>query len=264
MNNLKIAVVPLDIVWSDIEENLYITNKLLKKLDKDTDIAVLPELFTTGFIATADLLHKYAEDSSSSGTLETLKDWSRKFNFAIAGSYLVREGEKIINRGFFIEPSGEHTFYDKTHLFRLSAEYKEFSAGSKHIPVIRFRGWNIAIAICYELRFPVWLRNTDNKYDVLIIPSNWPACRAYAWEHLLIARAIENQAYVVGANRSGKDDSGDYDELSFIFDYLGKPVHKLISKTNGCVMATLDRENLYKFRSHFPVAEDADKFSFIN
>lgn len=258
MNNLKISVVPLDITWTDIEENLFVTERYLEKVERNTDIVVLPELFSTGFISSPELLYKFAEEADNSATLQQIKKWAADFNFAIAGSLLLRKDEQFFNRGFFIEPSGEATFYDKVHLFSQSSEKRDFTAGESPIPIVRFRGWNVALAICYELRFPVWLRNAGNKYDLLIIPANWPAKRAYAWEHLLIARAIENQSYVVGANRSGKDDGGEYDDLSFVFNYLGKPISQ--KKSNGLVNAEINRDKLNDFRNSFPVICDADKF----
>lgn len=260
MNNLKISIVPLDITWTDVDENLFVTENILRKIDKDTDIVVLPELFSTGFIGSRELLYKFAEDYRSSQTLDRIRSWAKNYNFAIAGSLLINEKGNFYNRAFFVEPSGESAFYDKKHLFSLSSEARDFTPGSKQIPVIRFRGWNIALAVCYELRFPAWLRNTNNKYDVLLMPANWPAKRSYAWEHLLIARAIENQAYVIGANRSGKDDSGEYDDLSFIFNYLGKPIHISSNKLKGVIYADLDLERMRAYRTSFPVEKDADNF----
>lgn len=254
MNKLNVAVVPLDIVWTDISENLFSAERQLSTLPSSTDVAVLPELFSTGFIATSDLLDRFAESVDNSETLRRVQHWAKKFNFAVAGSYLAKdENNSIFNRAFFVEPSGETTVYDKHHLFSLSSESQNFTPGMEHIPVIRFRGWNIALAICYELRFPEWLRNKGQMYDLLILPANWPARRAYAWEHLLIARAIENQAFVVGANRSGHDDSGDYDNLSMIFDYLGKPIHNVCKGSSHNILATMDLSKLEKFRQSFPI-----------
>ena len=263
MNLLKVAALPLDIVWADIEDNIYAVGRALKKLDKDTDIVVLPELFSTGFISTTDLLHKFAEPAADSPTLKKIKEWAHQYNFAISGSLLVNQDNEIYNRGFFIEPSGEATFYDKVHLFNLSSEKKNFTRGKEQIPVVRYRGWNISLAVCYELRFPAWLRNVKNKYDLLIIPANWPASRAYAWQHLLIARAIENQAYVVGANRSGADDTGRYDFQSFIYNYKGKLISDNPDSPTKVISAVLDRNKLEEYRKVFPVAEDADMFKFI-
>ena len=191
MKTLKIAVLSSDIVWADREENLFITEKTLSRLEKGIDIAVLPELFNIGFVDTPELIERLSEDSSDSSTILKLKEWSHKYNCAIAGSLLIKEGEKYFNRAFFVEPSGETTFYDKKHLFRIGNESRYYNAGSKTIPIIRFRGWNIALAVCYDLRFPAWLRNQrSHSYDLLIIPANWPQKREYAWRHLLIARAI--------------------------------------------------------------------------
>ena len=266
MNSLKVASVALDIVWTDIEENLFATENIIHRLDKDVDLLVLPELFTTGFISSASLLIKFAEpeDSGDSLTLRKVKEWAAKYNMAIAGSYLsVSSDGRFHNRGFLVEPSGETTFYIKKHLFSLSSEAENFAAGTDTIPVIRFRGWNIALAICYDLRFPAWLRNRGAMYDVLILPANWPARRAYAWEHLLIARAIENQAYVVGANRSGSDDSGPYgDNKSFILNYVGKSIGEVCAHHKNVLTATLDRDRLLAYRSSFPALNDADNFSF--
>lgn len=260
MKDLKIVALPLDIVWADVDENLYSVEKILPEVDKDTDILVLPELFSTGFIATRDSLYQLAENFADSKTLKKLRLWAAKFNFAICGSLLVKKGDEFFNRGFFIEPSGEETFYDKKHLFGQSTEASNFTAGKMPVPVVRFRGWNVAMAICYDLRFPVWLRNVDNRYDVMLLPANWPVKRDYAWKQLLIARAIENQSFVVGANRSGKDDGGEYDGLTYIFDYLGRPIGEV--RDRGLVYAVCDHEKLNAFRDNFPVYKDADKFSF--
>lgn len=261
MNNLKVATIPLDIVWTDIDENLFAVGRSLTALDKDTDIVVLPELFSTGFITGEDLLHRFAEDADNSPTLHQISLWAKKFNFAIAGTVLIREDNKFYNRAFFIEPSGDKTFYDKTHLFSISTESKQFTPGNESIPIVRFRGWNIAMAICYELRFPCWLRNNPNHtYDLLLVPANWPNKRAYAWEHLLIARAIENQAFVVGVNRSGCDDGGQYSDTTYILNYLGKHIASPINTLHGAMGAVLDGERMLQHRRHFPFLKDADNF----
>lgn len=263
MNTLHVAVVPLDITWADVDENLYATERILRTLDKKIDLVVLPELFTTGFISSVDLLGKYAQKSENSHALNRIREWSSRFNFAIAGTMLMEENGSFYNRCFFVEPSGETTFYDKKHLFNLSSEARDFTPGEAQIPVVRYRGWNIAMAVCYEVRFPAWLRNNDEKYDLLVVPANWPVKRGYAWQHLLIARAIENQTYVVGANRSGTDDGGEYNGLSYIFNYIGKPIHQLANDGAGVLTAEFNREKLLNYRQNFPVSKDADKFRFI-
>lgn len=263
MNTLKIVALPLDITWVDREENVYALSSALRHIPAGTDIVVLPETFDTGTVSDTTVFDSSSVTASANATFDAIRNLAHKYNLAIAGSVVTTNSDgQFCNRGFFIEPSGEETFYDKHHLFSLSPEASQFKAGSDPIPVVRFRGWNIAFAICYDLRFPAWLRNTDYKYDVLILPANWPEKRAYAWEHLLIARAIENQAYVVGANRSGSDDYGTYDNLTYIFDYLGRPVMKRLEPTENvktaiCI-AECDQSKLNQFRRSFPIANDAD------
>lgn len=264
MNNLNVVAVPLDIAWADVDENLCATARILSTLQPGTDLVVLPELFSTGYISSLELLHKYAEPADQSPTLSQLHLWARKYNFAIAGSLLVREGDALLNRGFFIEPSGDETFYDKAHLFCLSDEARHLTRGTHPVPTVRFRGWNIALAICYDLRFPAWLRNKPAApYDLLVIPANWPAKRSFAWQQLLSARSIENQAYVVGTNRSGRDDTatyGDGSSTTAILSYTGRPLGTVDQTRENIVAATLDRQALTDHRGRFPFLDDADSF----
>ena len=149
----------------------------------------------------------------------TLAEVMKKYNVAIAGSFIARTANKIYNRAFFIESSGDETYYDKHHIFSIGGEQEVFTAGDSQPRVVRYRGWNIMLAVCYDLRFPVWLRNTNNKYDLLLVVANWPKARIYTWEHLLIARAIENECYVCGVNRIGQSPSG----IEYSFKLLGYP-----------------------------------------
>lgn len=264
MNTLKVAALSLDVVWTDRDENIYAVRRALKNVAPDTDIVVLPELFTTGFITDPDTVSRMAEDWDTSDTVEQLRAIAAKFNMALAGSMLARvPGGDIVNRGFFIEPSGETTVYDKKHLFGLSTEARDLVGGTRPVPVIRFRGWNIALAICYDVRFPVWLRNSGGRYDALLVPANWPQKRGYAWQQLLIARAIENQAYVVGVNRSGSDDYGDYTGLTFAYDYAGQPILTTDPDSPTVAMAMLDKARMEKYRTNFPFLADADNFRLL-
>ncbi len=266
IDNLKIAIISLDITWADPEENRFNAKKALNNLPHDIDVAILPELFTTGFLTRGDRAAELAESWASSATLTFLKEATTEYNMAICTSFLVDDaGEHPYNRCVFVEPSGEVTYYDKHHLFSMGNEALVASCGKQQSPIVRFRGWNFAMAVCYDLRFPVWTRNVANAYDILIIPANWPEARSYQWEHLLIARAIENQSYVIGANRSGHDDFGNYDNLSYIFDFKGLPVANQIENVEGCkvVIAECSREALRSFRQHFPVVNDADTFKIL-
>ena len=253
------VALPLDIVWADREANLRALGDALDRIPAGVDLVVLPELFTTGFINDPALLTSLPETNNGE-TMEAVRRLAARHNCALAGSFLAKTAHQVFNRGFFIEPSGDETFYDKRHLFSLSSEAKVYTPGTRPMPVVRFRGWNIAMIVCYDLRFPVWCRNKEQEYDALIVPANWASARGYAWRQLLIARAIENQAYVVGANRGGSDDYGDYSGMTYIFDSMGQPVGQPLTGTDGAVIATFSRENIDEWRRRFPAAKDADRF----
>lgn len=264
-SNLKLATVALDTVWCDPAANLSALGRALEMLEPDTDLVVLPELFSTGFVGDATALADVAQTNGGS-TMATVAQLARRHNLAVAGSFTARTGSHIYNRGFFIEPSGDETFYDKHHLFSPSAEARLFTAGTGSMPLIRYRGWNVSMIICYDLRFPVWSRNCGCAYDLLLVPANWPHARAYAWEHLLIARAIENQACVVGANRSGVDDYGVYDDSSYIFDAMGNSVGQRVCRRSApapILTATLSLDEVTEARRRLPASLDADPFNLL-
>lgn len=261
-SNLNVAIISLDIAWADRDENLLNTEKLLRKLRQGTDLVVLPELFSTGFVQDHSVFPTLAE-TLSGPTLTAVSRWSRIFNLAIAGGLLFKHGNKIFNRGFLIDPSGEEYYYDKRHLFSLSAESEVFTQGEEEPFVARYRGWNLSLIVCYDLRFPVWCRNKSHRYDAMLVPANWANSRQYAWSHLLIARAIENQAYYVGANRGGSDDLGKYGGSAMIVDGLGKPISEVDEKT-GIIYATLNKDILEEQRRKFPAGRDADDFALCH
>lgn len=259
---LTVAALQLDIVKGDRQANLNMVVEAVAQLEPKPDVVVLPELFTTGCVNDPTSARSLAE-SVNGATMQALKELAARERVAVCGSFLASEGDGLFNRAFFVEPSGDTTWYDKRHLFAFGGEDRTFSAGTRRVPVVRFRGWNIAMAVCYDLRFPVWLRSVDNAYDLLVVMANWPDSRAFAWSHLLIARAIENQAYVVGCNRSGTDTYGQYGGTSSIINAKGAEVGKLTVTPSGvpCFVATLSRTELYDFRKKFPVYLDADRFS---
>lgn len=251
----------MDIIWGDRDENITTLTRALDKMPVDVDIVVVPELFTTGFIHDPDGIARLSE-TSSGVTMQRVHELSRKYNVAISGSYLCRIADKYYNRAFFIEPSGDEVYYDKRHLFSISPEATVYSPGDNRSPIVRFRGWNIAMIVCYDLRFPVWCRNVGTLYDMMLVPANWPQARGYAWKHLLIARAIENQAYYVGADRSGTDDYGDYDGLTTIVDALGMPVGEA-DQASGLVIATASKHDLHQMRRRLPFIVDADDYNIL-
>lgn len=256
-DNLNIAILSLDIVPENPEANIRNLETSLQMMQSGIDIVILPELFTTGFVSDKDRIAILAE-TTGGNTITKLHQLADKYGCAIAGSYLCKVATTVLNRGFFIEPGGDETFYDKRHLFSLSPEKTLLNAGITHSPVIRYRSWNISMIICYDLRFPVWCRNTGNDYDLMLVPANWPKVRSYAWQHLLIARAIENQSYVAGANRSGEDSYGEYTGLSYIYGPTGETVGK---SEGDFTYATLIKKSIEDIRRRLPVINDADKFT---
>ena len=259
-DDLKIAIISLDIKQENPAENFIALENALDSLQQGVDIVVLPELFSTVFISNQDKLNTLAENTTGN-TITRLHQLADKYNLAIAGSYLCKLASTILNRAFFIEPGGDDSYYDKKHLFSLSPEKKLLYSGLNRCRTIRYRGWNISMIICYDLRFPVWCRNIKNDYDLLLVPANWPKVRSFAWKHLLIARAIENQAYIAGANRSGEDKYGEYSDLSYIFDPTGKNIGE---NTDNIVYATLSKKSIEDIRTKLPVINDADNFTINN
>lgn len=256
---LKVAVISLDIKGGEKQTNISEFCNTVDRVDADTDLIVLPELFSTGFTSNKQLLADLAE-SNGGETMALVHEIARKRNAAIAGSFLAKTAGHIYNRAFFVEPSGDETFYDKRHLFSMGSESKCLDGGTDVLPIIRFRGWNIGLIVCYDLRFPAWCRNKACGYDLLVVPANWPNSREYAWLHLLKARAIENQSYVIGANRSGEDKFGNYDGMTLALDYCGKLIQP---RCDGeIIYAELDKASLDKWRVEFPVWRDADDFEF--
>lgn len=263
---LQIAILPLDIAQADRAANLKAVEEAVAALRPATDIVCLPELFSTGFIAEPAQLGREAEPDNGP-TMTRLRALTAKHRLAMAGSFLACNDERteFYNRGFIIEPTGETTFVNKRHLFHVSPEAQLLCGGMTTYPVVRYRGWNIALGICYDLRFPVWCRNTMTRnryaYDIFLLPANWPQSRAVGLEALAKARAIENQAYMVVANRSGSDEYGDYDGLSFAEDYIG--TRMATASGSEPVYVTTDREGLEKLREYMPAGLDSDNFKII-
>lgn len=256
---LTVAAVPLEIAVADKESNLAAAEHAIASLDGKVDIVVLPELFSTGYIADHEVLVAVSE-TISGPTVERLMSWAARYNVAISGTFLARVGGGLYNRAFFIEPSGEETYYDKAHLFGISSEAQMLSRGDKLPPIIRYNGWNISMIVCYDLRFPVWCRNNRNAFDLVIVPANWPVSRQHAWNCILASRAIENQAYYVGADRGGEDQYGVYpDSMTQIYDFGGHAVGQ--ARPDGTVVATLNHGELSAYRRRMPVSHDADTFS---
>ena len=261
---MKVCLFPMEIVWGDKEKNFKILEEALAKVHPETDLLILPETFSTGFPAGLDkeTVREMAERNTQQ-TIERLKEYSSRYNIAITGTFVANSGGSLYNRAFFIEPSGEETFADKRHLFTMAREHEVFSAGHDRLKV-RYRGWNIAMVVCYDIRFPAWCRNRNNEYDLLIAVANWPDVRVDAWNKLLYARAIENEAYVCGVDCRGTDPKEfRYDGSSMAIDFKGKDI-TAAGPEYGLLYAVLSKEKLEKFREKFPAWKDADNFSIEN
>ncbi|MDE7402647.1 MAG: nitrilase family protein [Muribaculaceae bacterium] len=260
MKDLNVCLFPLAIKWGDKESNLKEVENALQQIHPDTDLLILPETFSTGFPVgmSKEQVRELAERNTGE-TIDRLKALAAKYTIAISGSYIADSGGSLYNRAFFIEPSGEETFEDKRHLFTMAREHEVFSRGYSRMRV-RYRGWNLALIICYDLRFPVWCRNISNEYDALICIANWPEVRVNAWNTLLPARAIENEAYVCAVDCKGTDPAGYlYDGSSAVYDFKGKNV-SVCQEGSPFIYATLSRDRIDAFRAKFPAWADADTF----
>lgn len=254
-DGLKLSLVQYDIVWEDKHANLEFIRNTLRKLQGETDIVILPEMCTTGFTMNS---HSLAE-SSSGNTISLLKQWAKEYQLSICGSFIAIDEGKYYNRAFFITPDKEF-YYDKRHLFRMGAEPDFFSSGEKRL-VFEHKGFNICLLVCYDLRFPVWSRNVDNEYDLLIYVANWPVSRVKVWNALLTARAIENMSYVCGVNRTGKDGNGlIYNGNSKLVDARGEEIASLGLNLRQVKTVYISKAELNQFRTKFPVWRDGDKF----
>jgi omega-amidase len=263
MGNLKVALIQTHLHWQDVDKNISHFESLVNKVET-TDIIVLPEMFSTGFTMQPEL---FAETENGKSILWLQKKAKEK-SVAIIGSISTKTNDAhFVNRCYFVFPDGTFQYYDKRHLFRMGNEHEHYHSGKEKV-VVDFKGWKILLQVCYDLRFPVFSKNIFNKidktwdYDLVLYPANWPERRNYAWSSLLVARAIENQAYVVGLNRVGEDGnqinhSGD----SVVLNYLGEPIAKADPNKEQIIYSTLNKETQFDFRVKFPVGLDADNFT---
>jgi hydrolase, carbon-nitrogen family len=256
MHPLKISIVQTDIAWENKQENLRMLREKLHALRGTTEIVVLPEMFSTGFT----MKSRELAEPVSGITVRILKELAADFQLALCGSFICSERSNYYNRAFFITPEGEEFYYDKRHLFRMGNEAEYFSAGNNKL-IISYRGWNICLLVCYDLRFPVWSRNVNNEYDLLIYMASWPQARRLAWDTLLCARALENMCYVCGVNRIGVDGNKlIYNGGSVVFSPKGEPLASVPDGEEGIETVSLSLISLQQLRDKFPVWEDADAF----
>ena len=252
---LHIALIQTDLVWENVDANLLHLEKLVTHISSETELVILPEMFSTGFSMKVE---EFAEPMDGK-TVSWMKDKSKLLGMVICGSLMIREDGLFYNRFVFVRPTGELEYYDKRHLFSMGEENIHFSSGTER-KVFQLKNFRILPQICYDLRFPVFSRNRGD-YDLLINSANWPAPRKEVWKTLLKARAIENQAYVAGVNRIGIDANGiRYSGDSLIIDPKGKEMSVGKPSKEEILTARLSKDTLDKFRLNFQALDDADNF----
>ncbi|HET6602786.1 MAG TPA: amidohydrolase [Xanthomonadaceae bacterium] len=261
MKDLRISMVQAATVWHDAEANRTLYGNLVRPLAGATDLVVLPETFTSGFSNDAAELAEGTDGPS----LAWLRALAADTGAVVTGSVVIRDGAGVYNRLIWMRPDGSHLHYDKRHLFRMAREHERYAPGCDRV-LVELAGWQVCPVVCYDLRFPVFLRNRFDAaagrfdYDLMVCVANWPAPRAYAWRTLLRARAIENLACVVGVNRVGLDGNQiPYDGDSVVLDALGQPLIEL-GREPQVVTATLPAAPLIAHRQRFPAQLDADSF----
>lgn len=252
---MKAVLVQTNIVWGDPEFNIRNAEKAMTA-HPGADIYVLPEMFSTGFVTKPEGI---AEDSPSK-SLEWMKDYATSHDCAIYGSIALHENGKYYNRGYFVKPDGIVEQYDKHHLFSNGGEKMSFTAGEQR-KIVEFRGVRFLLLICYDMRFPVWIK-CRKDYDVILCCANWPKVRQYAWDMLCTTRAMENQAYLIGVNRTGSDPELEYGGGSKFVQPFGYVIGDLGAEV-GEIEAEIDMEFLKHQRESFSALNDADKFELI-
>jgi predicted amidohydrolase len=254
--NLSVTIIQTHLHWENPVANRIQFSKKISEIQEKTDLIVLPEMFTTGFTMNAAAL---AEETNGT-TFVWMQSEAKLYNSAITGSVIIKENGQYYNRLFFVFPDGDFVQYDKKHTFTLAGEHKTFTAGEQKI-MVDYKGWKICPLVCYDLRFPVWARNTDD-YDVLLYTANWPNKRVSAWDALLKARAIENMSYCIGVNRVGLDgNSHEYTGHSAVYDVLGEHISTKKFETEFTETIVLKKDHLQSHRNHLQFLQDRDTFT---
>ena len=255
MQDLKVTLVQPDMLWQSPEQNREMYERLLDEHDSDTDLVLLPEMFSTGFTMDS----RTAAEAMGGPTCQWLQQQARQRGVAICGSLAIKKGDQFFNRMLFTFPDGTQRHYDKRHLFRMAGEHERYQPGAERV-VVEYKGWRILLQVCYDLRFPVFSRNR-NDYDLALYVANWPAVRRQPWRKLLQARAIENLCYIAGVNRVGKDANGhEYSGDSMLVDFLGEPLIDEPAGQSFVKTRALSADDLEQFKERFPAWMDADQF----
>ncbi len=256
--HLTIAIIQSNLVWENPIQNRLDFYRKLSDIKDSIDLIILPEMFTTGFTMNPNIV----SENMQGNTIEWMKQIAKEKKAALTGSIVISENNEYYNRLLFVEPSGKIHYYDKRHTFTLAGEHLVYTAGKKHT-IINYKGWKINPLICYDLRFPVWARNTQD-YDLLFYVANWPKPRIAAWDALLKARAIENMSYCIGVNRVGLDANNlEYPGHSVVYDLFGNVVETCEDDKEDITIATLSKDHLKNYRQKLQFLNDRDSFTLM-
>jgi len=255
---MKVALLQYPVVWAEIHENLRLTDLRLQAIAGEADVAVLPEMFTTGFCTN----NPHLADTMDGVTLKTIRRWAKVYNIAIIGSFMCTDCGKLFNRGFFVKPDESADFIDKRHLYPSRGESDLFTAGQER-KIVEYMGVKFCVQICYDLRFPVWSRNTTGfDYDILVYCAAWPDVKLTAWDVMLASRSLENQCYLVAVNCVGEDGLGlHYKGHSVAYDTRLQRLAWFEDNEEGTKIANFDMDRLAHYREVLPLWKDIDKFS---
>ncbi|TSJ39259.1 amidohydrolase [Mucilaginibacter corticis] len=258
MENLKITSFQGYLFWEKIDQNLQNIALRLSGIREKTDLIILPEMFNTGFTMNASEL----AEPMGGKTMQWMHKIAKQYDCVVTGSLIIAEKGKYYNRLIWMLPEGTCNYYDKRHLFALGKEHHTYTAGTKKL-IVELKGWKICPMICYDLRFPVWMRNVKETYDLLLIVANWPERRALHWRTLIPARAVENQAYVIGVNRVGHDGNEVYHSGdSTCIDPNGNVVYYKRDEEDVYTF-TIVADEIQKTRRAMPFLKDADEFTLL-
>lgn len=256
MENLKITIFQGYLFWENIDKNLQNIALRLSGIREKTDLIILPEMFNTGFSMNAENL----AEPMGGKTMQWMKSIASKYDCEVTGTLIISENGNYYNRLIWMRPDGSYEHYDKRHLFALGKEHQTYTAGTEKL-IVELKGWKIYPLICYDLRFPVWMRNVDEAYDLMIIVANWPERRALHWRTLIPARAVENQAYVIGVNRVGHDGNEVYHSGdSTCIDPMGNVVYYKRDEEDVYTFS-INPDEVRKTRRAMPFLKDADRFT---
>lgn len=281
MSSLSITTIQTDIAWEDKAVNLHTLEQKISGLAERTEIIVLPEMFNTGFSMRAEALAETMEGD----TVQWMRSVAANHKVVLTGSLIIKENESYFNRLIWMLPNGQYGHYDKRHLFALAGEHTCFTPGNKRL-IASVKGWKINLLVCYDLRFPVWSRNrimstpiapseklmtrasvetaadSPLEYDLLVYVANWPEKRSHAWKTLLCARAIENQCFVIGVNRVGRDGNNIlYSGNSLVINPAGEVLYHMADEEDVFTI-TLEKEQLQEQRRKYPFWQDSDSFTW--